>query len=96
MDAISNGQGTSLERSIRFRLTAERTDVLTDVRLRRAGERWISISDSGGREVTGIGSTAQAAIQASLDWLGPTAVRELLADLRLLDVSLQLTGAAGR
>jgi hypothetical protein len=34
------------------------------------------------------------AIVASLDWLGPNAVRELLADLRLLDVSVKVTSVS--
>ncbi|HET9084154.1 MAG TPA: hypothetical protein VFN41_07080 [Candidatus Limnocylindrales bacterium] len=76
---------------LRFRLSAVRSGVEADVRLRRAGDRWVSVSDSMGRDVTGIGSTARAAIVASLDQLGPVAVMELLADLRLLDVSMWLT-----
>ena len=83
---------TRPERFIRFRLTAG-PDAEADIRLRRAGDRWISVSDSRGREVTGIGSTARAAIVASIDWLGPTAVRGLLVDLRLLDVSVLLAEA---
>jgi len=60
------------------------------MQLRNAGGRWISASDACGRQVTGIGPTARAAIVASLDWLDAAAVSELLADLRLLDVSRQL------
>jgi hypothetical protein len=83
---------TRPDRSIRFRLTAAR-DAQADIRLRRAGDRWISVSDSRGHEVTGIGSTARAAIVASIEWLGPTAVRGMLVDLRLLDVSVLLAEA---
>lgn len=75
---------------VRFRLLAARVGVEADVQLRNAGDRWISASDSCGRQVTGIGPTARAAIVASLDWLAAAAVSELLADLRLLDVSRQL------
>jgi len=87
-----DGNTTHPDRFIRFRLSAAR-DAEADIRLRRAGDRWISVSDSRGREVTGIGSTARAAIVASIDWLGPTAVRGLLVDLRLLDVSVLLAEA---
>lgn len=80
--------------SLRFRLMADRIGVHADVRLRNVGDRWISVSvsDSSGRQVTGIGPTARAAIAASLDWLGAAVVSELLVDLRLLDVSRQLQG----
>ena len=91
MDDTTTGGDDSFERSLGFRLTAERADVVADVRLRRAGDRWISVSDARGRQVTGIGSSARAAILASVDWLGSMTVRELLADLRLLDVSVKLT-----
>jgi len=94
MEVITTGRETSPE-PIRFRLASGRADVLADVRLRRAGDRWIAVSDSGGREVTAIGSTARAAIAASVDWLGPVTVRELLVDLQLLDVSVKLTDVSG-
>lgn len=55
----------------------------------------VADSDSSGRQVTGIGPTARAATVASLEWLGP-AVAELLADLRLLDVSRQLREVSAR
>jgi hypothetical protein len=76
--------------SIHFRLVAVRVGIDVDVQLRNTAERWVSVSDSSGHEVTGIGSTARAAVVASLDWLGPAAVAELLADLCLLDVSRQI------
>ena len=73
-----------------FRLVADRMGVHADVRLRKSADRWISLADSGGRQVTGIGPTARAAIVASLDWLGAATVSELLADLRLLEVTCRL------
>lgn len=94
MDINRSGADSMPDRSIGFRLSADRAAIEADVRLRRVGDRWISISVSAGREVTGIGSTARMAIVASLDWLGPNAVRELLADLRLLDVSVKLTSVS--
>lgn len=91
MKTNTGGANSVPDRSIGFRLDAERAAVQAEVRLRCVGDRWISVSDAAGREVTGIGSTARSAILASLEWLGPNTVRELLADLRLLDVSLRLT-----
>jgi hypothetical protein len=75
---------------VRFRLVADRAGVEAELQLRSVADRWFSVSVSNHREVTGIGSTARAAIVASLGWLGPAVVSELLADLVLLDVSRQL------
>jgi hypothetical protein len=91
--ARMDGNATRSDRFIRFRLTAAH-DVEADIRLRRSGDRWIAVSASRGREVTGIGSTARAAIVASIEWLGATAVRGLLLDLRLLNVSVLLAEAS--
>jgi hypothetical protein len=81
---------STAERSLRFRLISDCAAVQADVRLRNSGDRWVADSKSRGRHVTGIGSTARAATVASLEWLGPAAVAELLSDLRLLDVSSRL------
>ena len=88
----SNGtrRDSTIEGWLRFRLEADRVGAQAEVGLRNAGDRWISVSDSGGHRVTGIGSTARAAIVASLERLGPATVAELLADLRLLEVSCRL------
>lgn len=93
---IGTRRDSTSERKVRFRLTADAAGVQADVRLRNAGDRWVADSKSRGRHVTGIGSTARAATVASLDWLGSAAVRELLADLRLLDVSHQLREVSPR
>jgi hypothetical protein len=73
-----------------FQVRAPTLGMEADIRLRNAGGRWISVSSATGREVTGIGPTARSAVIASLSWLGPRALAELLADLRLLDVSRQI------
>ena len=78
------------ERSLRFQLVADRAAVQADVRLWSAGDSWVADTSMSGRHVTGIGPTARAATVASLDWLGPAVVAELLADLRLFDVSSRL------
>ena len=64
------------------------------ISLRDAGERWVSIAETGGHRVTGIGPTPRAAVVASLAGLQPAAVRELLVDLRLLEVSLRIREAS--
>lgn len=79
---------------IRFRLSAGRAEISADVSLREVGERWVSIADAGGDQRTGIGSTPRAAVVASLGALRPGDIREMLADLRLLDVSLRIREAS--
>ena len=87
-DPTHKAQAT--EAAVCFQMWAPTLGVEAEVRLRRAGGRWIAVSEAHGREVTGIGPTARDAVVASLSWLGPLALSELLADLRLLDVSRQL------
>jgi hypothetical protein len=91
--AMTSSDGTHSDSPtdvLRFRLVADRVGVGVDVRLQRSAVRWISVADSSGRRVTGIGPTARAAIVASVDWLGEATVSEFLADLRLLEVSRRL------
>jgi hypothetical protein len=90
MNSCDGTRRDSTTNALRFQLVAGRVGVEADVRLRKSGDRWISIAGSCGRQVTGIGPTARAAVVCSLDWLGAGTVSELLADLRLLNVSLQL------
>jgi hypothetical protein len=60
------------------------------VQLRQVTGRWVAVSAARGQQVTAIGASARGAIAESLAWLGPTAVAELLVDLRLIEVSRQL------
>jgi hypothetical protein len=90
MNLCDRSRRNSPTDAIRFRLVADLAGVGADVRLRKSADRWISVADSGGRRVTGIGPTARAAIVASIDWLGAATVSEFLADLRLLEVSRRL------
>lgn len=95
MNAYSGSRRDStIDGWFRFRLEADRTGAQADIGLRNARDRWISVSDSNGHQVTGIGSTARAAIVASLERFGPATIAELLADLRLLDVSCRLREAS--
>ena len=91
---LGAGADASGAGSLRFRLTADRLSVRADISLRDAGERWVSIAETGGHRVTGIGPTPRAAVVASLAGLQPAAVRELLVDLRLLEVSLRIREAS--
>ena len=91
MDAFdANRKPQANGTAICFQMRAPTSGVEADVRLRTAAARWIAVSEACGREVTGIGRTAREAVVASLSWLGPAPLSELLADLCLLDVSLQL------
>lgn len=76
--------------TLRFYLRAPGSGLEAAVELRQVPGRWISVSAATGQRVTAIGGTARGAVVASLAWLGPTTVSELLADLRLLDVSRQV------
>jgi hypothetical protein len=73
--------------TLRFRLHAPSRDLAAEVVLRTASGTWISVVDASGQQVTGVGPTARGAVVASLSWLGSRVASELLADLRLLEVS---------
>jgi hypothetical protein len=60
------------------------------IELHQVSGRWVAISAARGQRVTAIGASARAAVTASLAWLGPATVSELLADLRLIEASRQL------
>jgi hypothetical protein len=71
-------------------LSAPSSGLEAAIELRQASGRWVAISAARGQRVTAIGASARGAITASLAWLGPAAVSELLADLRLIEASRQL------
>ena len=76
--------------TLRFDLRAAGSGLEAAIELRQVRGRWLSVSAARGQQVTAIGATARGAVAASLAWLGPAGVSELLTDLRLLDVSVQL------
>jgi hypothetical protein len=76
--------------TLRCDLSAPNSGLEAAIQLRQAAGRWVAVSAARGQRVTAIGASARGAIAASLAWLGPTAVSELLADLRLIEVSRQL------
>jgi hypothetical protein len=75
---------------INFDLHAASHSLDATIEIHQVSGRWVSVAAARGQRVTAIGATARAAIAASLAWLGPAVASELLADLRLLDVSRQL------
>jgi hypothetical protein len=82
--------------TLRFCLRAPSSGLEAAVELRNVADRWISISAARDQHVTAIGGTARGAVAASLAWLGPGASSELLADLRLFDVSRQVRTLTAR
>lgn len=74
--------------TIRFTLTPA-GGVAVDVRLRRAGERWLA-RIGGDQGHAAIGASAHAALAAAVQLLGQPAVSALLADLCLLEPSLRV------
>ena len=60
-----------------------------DVRMRRFGERWVA-EVGGDRPNTALALTPRAALSAALEPLGDRAVRLLLADLSLLEPSVEI------
>lgn len=79
---------------MQFRLSAASIAVV-DVELQSCSGRWLAVADTGSQRNAGLGRTARQALVASLSSLGPRASAELLADLRLLDVSMQLRRSIG-
>jgi hypothetical protein len=60
-----------------------------DVRMRRFGARWV-VEVGGGLPNIGLALTPRAALSAALDPLGPTVVTRLMADLSLLEPSVDI------
>jgi hypothetical protein len=84
--AIRGGNATT----INFDLHSPSHGLDATIEIHQVSGRWVSVATARGQRVTAIGATARGSIAASLAWLGPAVTSELLADLRLLDVSRQL------
>lgn len=78
----------ALSPDLEFTLHAQAVDV--PVRLRRVGERWTSLAVIGGVQRVGLGASPRAALEASLHTLDAGAARTCLADLALLQPSIEL------
>jgi hypothetical protein len=65
-----------------------------DVRMRRFGERWVA-EVGGGLPTIGMALTPRDALNAALEPLGDRAVRLLMADLSLLEPSIEIAALAG-
>jgi hypothetical protein len=99
-DKVARARGTihAMERSsdltVEFTLAPAALRYSVDVRLRRAGDRWIAVSRSGNSSLTGIGTSPRAALTAALEPLGKLAMTVLMADTGLLEPSLTVAQAA--
>ena len=77
-----------------FRLSAPAYRVSVDVEIRASGDRWIAAATVGQSRELGIGANAGQALAASLATL-PDPVRwALLADLSLLEPSIEVARVA--
>jgi hypothetical protein len=79
-------QGTA---DLEFTLHSPSASCEVGIRLRRFGSRWVAQSVGGGRWV-GVGDSPRSALAAAVHPLGATASREMLADLSLLEPSIEL------
>jgi len=68
---------------IEFTLSADAGRPPVEVRLRRAGERWVA-QLPGTAGAVGIGTSARAALRAALEPLGSESAVRLLADVGLM------------
>ncbi len=80
--------------ALQFTLAPAALRFSVEVRLRRAGERWIALATIQGQPQTGIGATPRAALAAVLDQLSTLAVTILMADTGLLEPSVAIAGMA--
>jgi len=68
---------------IEFTLSGDGGRAPVEVRLRRAGERWVAqLPGTGG--AVGMGTSARAALKAALEPLGSESAVRLLADVGLM------------
>jgi hypothetical protein len=83
---------------IDFPLNAPNVNLTVDVRLRRAGERWVARVVAHGEARFGLGRSARAALAAATAPLGTPVATALLADVGLVEPSLHLvtSGATAR
>jgi hypothetical protein len=79
---------------ITFELATQMPASAVHLRLRAFGERWVASADINGAQRVGVGSSARAAVVASLTTLDPRARAVLLADPALLDVSSTIAADA--
>jgi hypothetical protein len=75
---------------IQFTITPVAPLPAVEVRMRRFGERWVAQATGAGSPNVGVATTPRAALAAALAPLGEGATRLLLADLSLLEPSVQI------
>ena len=78
--------------AVAFELRSPGVPFAVSVRLSAVRDRWVAVATVDDREMTGIGASPRAALQASLSPLGARTVALLMADTSLVAVSLQLPG----
>jgi len=79
-----------IDHIVAFRLAPAGLGFGVDVRLRRAGERWVAVVVLDGREQTALAPSPRAALTAALATLDASAVKALLADTGLLEPSVEI------
>lgn len=85
-----HGMNAPSRRTVEFQVMANGVVPAVDVSLRSSGDRWIATVATGGRRVTGLGSSARLALSAALTPLGEPTRTAVLADPALLAPSTQL------
>jgi hypothetical protein len=79
----------ALATDLEFTLHATSGEQVVHVRLRRFGPRWVAQATGGSGRV-GVGTSPRLALSAAIVPFGDTAAREMLADLSLLEPSVEL------
>ena len=74
---------------IQFTLTPAAPLPAVEVRMRRFGERWVAEADCASPNV-GVACSPREALAAALAPLGEWAIRRLMADLSLLQPSIEV------
>lgn len=73
-----------------FTLVAPGLGPTVEIRLGRAGDRWVAVAQIGDEPEVSLGGTARQALEAALAPLGPRIARALLADTALLAPSVEI------
>ncbi|HUG47520.1 MAG TPA: hypothetical protein VMP67_03810 [Candidatus Limnocylindria bacterium] len=79
--------------SVDLDFTLHSSDAEVEMRLRRFGERWVAQARHG-TAPSGVGLTPRSALSAALEPFGARARVEFLADLCLLEPSVELAAPA--
>jgi hypothetical protein len=75
---------------VNARLGSAELGIEVAVRLRQLDGRWLAVAEFGDEPEVGIGSTARAALTASLATLGERTAAALMADPQLFGLSAEI------